>query len=84
MFLKYIHSKRLWYRSKHKADWCHKMRVLEKPKDIMGLNSRVAVLSRFISKTTDKCIPFFDQVKKDGISNGPRSTKSCFRTRRII
>ena len=33
-------------------------------KEVMSSNGRVASLSRFISKATDKCIPFFDVIKK--------------------
>lgn len=40
------------------------MLIPEKPTDLMSLNGRVAALNRFIFKTTDKCIPFFNQVKK--------------------
>ena len=31
---------------------------------MQSLNGKVAALSRFISKATDKCIPFFDALKK--------------------
>lgn len=40
------------------------MRIRKKPKNPRSLNGRVITLSRFISKATDKCVPFFDQVKK--------------------
>jgi len=33
-------------------------------KHVQSLNGKVAALNRFISKATDKCIPFFDIVKK--------------------
>src|SRR5574338_1421019 len=33
-------------------------------KELQSLNGKVAALSRFISKATDKCIPFFDALKK--------------------
>jgi len=33
-------------------------------KYVQSLNGKVAALSRFISKATDKCIPFFDLIKK--------------------
>ncbi|CAL9011198.1 unnamed protein product [Prunus brigantina] len=32
-------------------------------KDIQGLTGRVAALKRFISKATDKCVPFFKALK---------------------
>lgn len=34
-------------------------------KKMQSLNGKVAVLSRFISKATDKCIHFFDALKKE-------------------
>ena len=33
-------------------------------KDVQSLNSQVAALNRFISKATDKCVPFFEAIKK--------------------
>lgn len=33
-------------------------------KQVQSLNGKVAALSRFISKSTDKCIPFFDLIRK--------------------
>ena len=32
-------------------------------KEVQNLIGRVAALSRFISRTTDKCLPFFDSLK---------------------
>ena len=43
------------------------IRNLETPKTIkqvQSLNGKVAALRRFISKSTDKCIPFFDLIRK--------------------
>ena len=34
-------------------------------REMQSLNGKVAALSRFISKATDKCIPFFEALKKD-------------------
>ena len=34
-----------------------------KMKEVQSLTGRVATLSRFISRTTDKCLPFFDSLK---------------------
>ena len=39
------------------------MRSPSKMKDVQSLTERVAVLSRFISRATDKCFPFFDALK---------------------
>lgn len=35
-----------------------------KIKDVISLNKKIAALNQFISKSTDKCTPVFDQVKK--------------------
>ena len=34
-------------------------------KEMQSLNGKVAALSRFIFKATDKCVPFFEVLKKD-------------------
>jgi len=34
-------------------------------REMQSLNGKVAALSRFISKATDKCVPFFEAPKKD-------------------
>ncbi|CAL2224571.1 unnamed protein product [Prunus armeniaca] len=39
------------------------MKVLKTQKDIQSLTGRVAALIRFISKATDKCVPFFKALK---------------------
>ena len=31
--------------------------------EVQSLNGRVAALNRFVSKTTDKCLPFFKKLK---------------------
>ena len=33
-------------------------------KEVQSLNSKVAVLNRFVSRATDKCLPFFYTLKK--------------------
>lgn len=33
-------------------------------KELQSLNEKIAALSRFISRTTDKCIHLFDALKK--------------------
>lgn len=33
-------------------------------KDVQCLNGQVAALNRFISRATDKCLPFFRMLKK--------------------
>jgi hypothetical protein len=39
------------------------MKSPQKPKEVQSLTGRVAALSRFISKSTDKCLPFFKILK---------------------
>ncbi|CAL8076789.1 unnamed protein product [Prunus armeniaca] len=39
------------------------MKVPKTQKDIQSLTGRVAALTRFISKATDKCVPFFKALK---------------------
>ena len=39
------------------------MQCPSKTKQIQSLNRKVAALSRFISRATDKCLPFFDSLK---------------------
>jgi len=55
------------------------MGVPEKKKDLMSLNGRLAAMIRYMSKATEECIPFFNQVKKGGTSCGLRSVRSHFR-----
>ena len=40
-----------------------KMQSPSKTKDVQSLTGRVAALNGFISKATDKCLPFFDSFK---------------------
>ena len=35
----------------------------KKPKEVMSLAGRVVALSRFVSRATDHCAPFFDALK---------------------
>ena len=39
------------------------MRSPSKTKEMQSLTGRVAALNRFISKATDKCLPFFESLK---------------------
>lgn len=34
-------------------------------KEVQSLNGKIAALSRLISRTTDKCIPFFEVIKRE-------------------
>ncbi|XP_022880896.1 uncharacterized protein LOC111398193 [Olea europaea var. sylvestris] len=40
-----------------------KIRSPQKPKEVQSLTGRVSALSRFVSKATDKCLPFFKVLK---------------------
>ena len=40
------------------------MEPLRNVKEVQSLTRRVATLSRFVSKATDKCLPFFKVLKK--------------------
>ena len=33
-------------------------------KEVQSLNGKIAALSRFVSKTTEKCLPFFCTLRK--------------------
>ena len=33
-------------------------------KELQNLNGKIATLNRFVSKTTDKCLPFFSTLRK--------------------
>ncbi|KAL2474245.1 Uncharacterized protein Adt_34981 [Abeliophyllum distichum] len=39
------------------------MKSPRRPKDVQCLTGRMAALSRFVSKATDKCLPFFKILK---------------------
>ena len=39
------------------------MRSLRRTNEVQSLTGRVTTLNRFISKATDKCLPFFDSLK---------------------
>ena len=40
------------------------MKPLQNVKEVQFLTGRVAALNRFVSKTTDKCLPFFRVLKR--------------------
>ena len=40
------------------------MAPLRNVKEVQSLNSKVAALKRFVSRATDKCLPFFRTLKK--------------------
>ena len=40
------------------------MTPLRNVKEVQSLNGKVAALNRFVSRATDKCLPFFRTLKK--------------------
>ena len=40
------------------------MALLRNVKEVQSLNSKIATLNRFVSRATDKCLPFFRTLKK--------------------
>ena len=40
------------------------MKPLRNVKEVQSLNGKVVVLNRFVSRATDKCLPFFHTLKK--------------------
>ena len=53
------------------------MRSPTTTKEVQSLAGRVAALNRFVSRATDRCLPFFKTSAKR--SSGRRSVKRCFR-----
>ena len=49
------------------------MRSSTKAKKVQSLTGHVAALSRFISKATDRCLPFFQAIKGGANFNCARS-----------
>ena len=45
-------------------------------REVQRLTGRVAALNRFISRSTDKCLPFYDTLKGIRISSGPKRAKN--------
>lgn len=52
-----------------------KMRPPQKPKEVQQLNGHIVALSHFISKSTDRHIPFFRILKGEGNFGGWMSVK---------
>ena len=40
------------------------MKPLTNIKEVQSLNGKVTALNRFVSRATDKCLPFFRMLKK--------------------
>ena len=62
-FLGYIVSEKGIEASPDQIQAIRNMAEPKTSKDVMSLNGKVAALSRFISRATDKCVTFFDVIK---------------------
>ena len=49
-------------------------------KDVQSLTGRMAALSRFISKSTDKCLPFFNLLRGNKKCEWTEECKATFET----
>ena len=63
-FLGFIVSQRGIEANPKKVRAILEMRSLRTTKEVQSLTGRVAALNRFVSKATDKCLPFFKTLKK--------------------
>ncbi|GFY95558.1 hypothetical protein Acr_10g0009430 [Actinidia rufa] len=52
--------------------------------EVQQLIGRVAVLNKFVSKSADKCLPFFKILRKNETSSGMRNLKQHFNSSRSI
>ncbi|XP_024026659.1 uncharacterized protein K02A2.6-like [Morus notabilis] len=62
-FLGFMVSNRRIEANPEKIKALQDMRSPTKPKEVQRLTGCVATLNRFISKATDKCVPFFDALR---------------------
>ncbi|KAL2492344.1 Retrovirus-related Pol polyprotein from transposon [Abeliophyllum distichum] len=62
-FLGYIVNQRRIEANPEKIKALVKMKSPRRPKDVQCLTERMAAFSRFVSKSTDKCLPFFNISK---------------------
>lgn len=63
-FLGFIVSQRGIEANHEKVSAVLEMQSLQTTKQLQQLNRRIAALNRFISRSTDKCLPFFKILKK--------------------
>ena len=63
-FLGFMVSRRGIEANLNKIQAILNMEPLKNIKDVQSLNGRVATLNRFVSKATDKCLPFFRVLSK--------------------
>ena len=62
-FLSFMVNQRRIEANPEKINVLLKMSYPRKPKEVMSLTDRVAALSRFVLRATDRCAPFFDMLK---------------------
>ncbi|KAL5810547.1 hypothetical protein ACOSQ4_027115 [Xanthoceras sorbifolium] len=62
-FLGFMVNQRGMEANPEKIKALHEMQSSIRPKHVQSLNGQVATLGRFISKSTDKCVPFFNVLK---------------------
>ena len=63
-FLRFMVSHRGIKANPNKIQTILDMELLRNIKEVKSLTRQVATLNRFISKATDKCLPFFKILKK--------------------
>ena len=63
-FLGFMVSQRGIKANPDKIQAIMEMTPLRNVKEVQSLNRKVAVLNRFVSRATDKCLPFFHTLKK--------------------
>lgn len=51
----------------------------ETPKDVQRLTRRIAALNRFISRSTDKCLPFYQLLKGNKSFKWDAECKEAFK-----
>ena len=72
-FLGFIVSQHGVEANPNKVQVIMEMASLKNTKEVQSLNSRVASLNRFVSKATDKSLPFFKVLRK--AYSGPTSAR---------
>ena len=63
-FLRFLASQRGIEANPDKIRAIIEMTPPKNVKEVRSLNGKVAVLNRFVSRATDKCLPFFRTLKK--------------------
>ena len=75
-FLRYLVTRRGIEADPDEISAILNMKSLTCMKEVQMLNERLTVLNRFISRSTDKCMPFFQALKKmESTSAGVKNTK---------